>query len=154
MNQNLTVTLAQTSVSRNPEENLQTARRCLQQAANRGTDLIAFPEMFMARPQEGIPLAAVAEPLDGPFVGALTEMARGSRVGLVCGIWEKLPEEKERAANVVIALGPDGTLLARYHKIHLFDALSIRESDLMSAGTDPAAGLYPPGAEAGTGHLL
>jgi predicted amidohydrolase len=130
----LTIALAQTSVSRQPQENLQTARNCLRQAAVQGADLLIFPEMFMARPQEGVPLTTVAEPLDGPFVSSMSAMAAEHGVAVVCGLWETVPGETRRAANVAITLGPDGTLLARYNKIHLFDALSVRESDLMSGG--------------------
>ena len=136
MNSNLTITLAQTSVSRDPQENLQSARNCLREAAVLGADLIVFPEMFMARPQEGIPLSTVAEPLDGPFVNSLATMAAEHDIAIVCGLWETVPGDARRAANVAIALGPDGSLLARYNKIHLFDALSVRESELMSGGLE------------------
>ncbi len=133
----LTIALAQTGVSALPEENLQTARRYLQQAAAQGTDLIAFPEMFMARPQVGVPLTSVAESLDGPFVSALSAIAAQYGVAVICGLWETVQGEADRAANVVVAIGPDGALLARYNKVHLFDALSVRESDLMLGGDTP-----------------
>ena len=133
----LTVSLAQTSISQDPDGNLRTARRFLQQAATKGTDLIAFPEMFMALPQKGVPLTAVAEPIDGPFMSALSALAAEYGIAIVCGIWQTVQGHAKRAANVVVALGPDGTLLAHYNKIHLFDALSIRESDLMLRGNMP-----------------
>ncbi len=133
----LTIALAQTDISRIPDENLQTARRYVQQAAAQGADLIAFPEMFMARPQEGVPLTTIAEPLDGPFVSTLVAIATEHDIAVICGLWEKVPGETDRAANVVVALGPDGALLARYNKVHLFDALSVRESDLMLGGDTP-----------------
>jgi len=134
MNSALTIALAQTNVSRQPKENLQTARNCLRQAAVLGADLIVFPEMFMARPQDGVPLTSVAEPLDGPFVSTMASMAAEHGVAIVFGLWETVPGETRRAANVAVAIGPDGALIARYNKIHLFDALSVRESDLMSGG--------------------
>lgn len=133
----LSIILAQTNISPLPEENLQTARRCMRQAAVLGADLIVFPEMFMARPQEGVPLARVAEPLDGPFVQALGTLAGEHGMAVVSGLWESVPGEPRRAANVAIALDSDGQLAARYNKIHLFNALSIRESDLMLGGNEP-----------------
>ncbi|MCK5517435.1 MAG: carbon-nitrogen hydrolase family protein [Desulfobulbaceae bacterium] len=133
----LTIALAQTKVSQIPDENLQTARGFLQQAAMQGADLVAFPEMFMACPREGVPLAAVAESLDGPFVTALTSMAAEYDLAVICGMWQKVPGEENRAANIVIALSPEGNLLAHYNKVHLFDALSVRESDLMLGGNQP-----------------
>lgn len=137
MGAELTTSLAQTSVSPDPAENLRTARNFLQQASTRESDLIAFPEMFMALPQKGIPLAKVAEPLDGPFVTALSGLAVEHDIAVVCGIWETVPGESNRAANTVVALGSDGALLARYNKIHLFDALNVRESDQMVGGDTP-----------------
>ncbi len=137
MTTKLTVSLAQTSVTRDPQENLRTARRFIQQAVARETDLIVFPEMFMALPQKGISLTAVAEPIDGPFVSALSAMAAEHRVAIICGIWQTVQGDAKRAANVVIAIAPDGALLARYNKVHLFDALSIRESDRMLGGDTP-----------------
>lgn len=133
----LTVSLAQTSVSRDPDENLQTARRFMQQAAALGADLLVFPEMFMAQPQKGMPLATVAEPLDGPFVRALSALAAEHGIAIVCGIWQKVPGHDRRAANVVVVLGPDGALLTHYNKVHLFDALSVRESEQMLGGDMP-----------------
>jgi predicted amidohydrolase len=82
-------------------------------------------------------LATVSEPLDGPFVNSLSAMAAEHGSAIVCGVWESVPGDAHRAANVAIAIGPDGTLLARYHKTHLFDALSIRESDQMTGGHTP-----------------
>jgi len=137
MTPGLTISLAQTKVARDPQENLQAARECLRRASAQGADVIVFPEMFMARPQEGVPLAGVSESLDGPFVSSLSSMAAEHGIAIVCGIWESVPGDTTRAANVAIALGPDGALLARYHKLHLFDALSIRESDKMTGGHAP-----------------
>ncbi|MFK5926829.1 MAG: carbon-nitrogen hydrolase family protein [Desulfuromusa sp.] len=133
----LTIALAQTKVSQIPEENLQTARCILQQAATQSVDLVAFPEMFMACPREGVPLARIAESLDGTFVTGLANMAAEYDIAVVCGIWESVFGEENRAANVVIALSPEGAILARYNKVHLFDALSIRESELMLGGNIP-----------------
>ncbi len=133
----ITITLAQTTVSPHPEVNLQTAHKCIQQAAAQGSDLIVFPEMFMACPQEGVSLATVAEPINGPFVDKLASLAVEHGIAVICGMWEAAPGEEDRAANVAIALGSDGKLLASYNKIHLFDALSVRESDLMLGGHIP-----------------
>jgi predicted amidohydrolase len=133
----LKIALAQTGVSPLPDENLRTARRLLRQASVEGAGMVVFPEMFMATPLPGVPLARIAEPLDGPFVSSLAAMAVEYGVAVICGLWETVPGEQERAANVAVALGPDGKILARYNKIHLFDALNVRESDTMTNGNAP-----------------
>ncbi|MGW8195246.1 MAG: carbon-nitrogen hydrolase family protein [Desulforhopalus sp.] len=133
----LHVGLAQTRIASSPEENLQTARRWVAQAAERGMDLIAFPEMFMGLPGDGITPAALAQPLDGQFVTALSALAAEYSIAIICGCWESDHTNPHKAANIAIALGPDGSLIARYHKIHLFDALNVRESKTMTAGHTP-----------------
>lgn len=134
MTPSLKIALAQTTVSTSPEENLQNAHRWIRQAADQSADLVVFPEMFMARPSQEVPLAQVAEHLDGPFIARLKALAAEHSIAIICGVWEAVEGETKRAANVAIALGPDGRLLARYNKIHLFDALSVRESDQMTGG--------------------
>ncbi len=136
MDTKLTVSLAQTTISPDPKVNLQTARRFIQAAA-READLLVFPEMFMALPQAGTSLATVAEPIDGPFISELSAMAAGYGIAIICGLWQKTQGHKNRVANVAVALGPDGALLARYNKIHLFDALNVRESERMLGGDTP-----------------
>lgn len=137
MDTKLTVSLAQTTISPDPQVNLKTARRFLDQAAARQADLIVFPEMFMAMPQTGTSLTTVAEPIDGPFISELSAIALEHDIAIICGLWQKIQNHKTRVANVAVALGPDGALLAHYNKIHLFDALNVHESERMLAGDTP-----------------
>ena len=134
MSLSLTIALAQVKVAREKQINLETAQRCIAKAASSGADLVIFPEMFMVCPQKGIPLATEAEPLDGEFVTALAALAKQYGVAVMSGVWEQIPGEEERAGNVVVVLDRNGEMVARYHKIHLFNALSVRESDQMVGG--------------------
>lgn len=134
MSSSLTIALAQVQVARDKQTNLETAERCLARAAKLGAELVIFPEMFMACPQQGVPLAREAEALDGAFVTALGKLAKRHQLAVMTGIWERVDGENDRAANVVIALSKEGELIARYHKIHLFNALSVREADQMIGG--------------------
>ena len=92
-----------------------------------------FPEMFMALPEQGRSLDKVAEPLDGPFVNSLTGLASKYGLHIVSGFWEKVPGD-HRVHNAAVILSPEGKILDCYRKVHLFDALSIRESDRMIPG--------------------
>jgi len=78
-------------------------------------------------------LAAVAEPLDGPFVDLLS--AHASRLGttIVAGMFERAGDAA-LPFNTLVAVGPDGSLAATYRKIHLYDSFGYRESDRLSAG--------------------
>jgi predicted amidohydrolase len=104
-------------------------------AAGRGADLVVGPEAAMhGFGTPDLPLAPVAEPLDGPFVAALTGAALAYRVTVLAGMFEQVPGDAGRAFNTVVAAGPDGSLLGRYRKQHLFDALGWAESKRLEPG--------------------
>ena len=135
MSQFLKLALAQVAGSPDPEENLETARQLAAEASAAGADVIVFPEMFMALPPPSSSLAGIAEPLDGPFVTALGHMARHHGIYLAAGMWEHAAG-CDRVYNTAVMLSPDGRPLTAYRKLHLFDALNVRESDRMMAGND------------------
>jgi predicted amidohydrolase len=132
-NISLTIALAQVEGSTVPGENLARAKELAAKAATEHADLIVFPEMFMALPEKGRSLQSVAEPLDGPFANSLAELARKHDLHIVSGFWESVPGD-HRVYNTAAIFSPEGKLLDCYRKVHLFDALSIRESDRMIPG--------------------
>jgi len=131
------IALGQLTSSPRKEDTLAAASLAARGARAAGADLLLLPEIFMAfveRPG-GSP-AAVAEPLDGPYVSALAREARALNLFVGCGVWETAPEERTRAYNTVVLLGPDGSLLLAYRKTHLFDAFGFRESDRVVPGNE------------------
>ena len=132
-NMPLTIALAQVEGSAVPAENLAVAKELVAKAAAEKADLIVFPEMFMALPEKGRSLDKVAEPLEGPFVNSLAELASKHGLHIVSGFWESVPGD-HRVHNTAVILSPEGKILDCYRKVHLFDALSIKESDRMIPG--------------------
>jgi predicted amidohydrolase len=100
-------------------------------------DLVVLPEGSMhdfgATDSD---LAAVAEPLDGPYVDALGNAARRLGSAVVGGMFER--SEDGRPYNTLVAVGPDASILATYRKVHLYDSFGYAESDRLSPG-DPSA---------------
>lgn len=97
-----------------------------------GPDLVVLPEATMH--DFGSPdhdLAAVAEPLDGPFVDLLAAHARRLRTTVVAGLFERTDD---LPYNTLAVLGPDGDLRASYRKIHLYDSFGYAESDRLRGG--------------------
>jgi predicted amidohydrolase len=131
----LIIALAQVEGSTIPAENLAVANELAERAAAEKADLIIFPEMFMALPEQGRSLDKVAEPLNGPFVNSLARLASKYGLHIVSGFWEREPGD-HRVHNSAVILTPEGKILHNYRKIHLFDALSVRESDRMIHGGD------------------
>jgi deaminated glutathione amidase len=91
-----------------------------------------FPEATMVR--FGSDLRAAAEPLDGPFCSGLAAACASAGVSAVAGVFEPAPDG--RVYNTAVAFSPAGALVASYRKLHLFDALGQRESDLVAPGSD------------------
>lgn len=111
----------------------------VEQAGVSELDLIVLPEATMHDfgPAD-LDLGSVAEPLDGPFVSVVAAAAAASGAVVVAGMFERRtgPSGVERPYNTVVAVAPDGTMLARYRKLHLYDAFAYQESSRLVAGVE------------------
>ena len=117
------------------------AVRAVHAAADDGAGLVVLPEYAARFDPRGVG-PVVAEPLDGPFVAALAEVAAARSLVVVAGTVVPGGDgggggAAVRAANVVVVVGPRG-LQGTYRKVHLYDAFGQRESDRFDGG-DPAA---------------
>lgn len=120
--------------------NLATAMRLVAEAASAGADIVALPEnfVFLGPQEQEIPSA---EPIPGPSTEALAALAREHGIYLLAGsILECVPSE-ERVYNTSALFAPDGSEVARYRKIHLFDVeipgrVQSLESATMLAGEE------------------
>jgi predicted amidohydrolase len=127
------VGLCQIPVSPDASVNLSRVRAALEEAAAGGAELAVFPEATMVR--FGSDLRGAAEPLDGPFCSGLASACVATGVSLVAGVFEPAPDG--RVYNTAVAFSSAGALVASYRKLHLFDALGQRESDLVAPGSAP-----------------
>jgi predicted amidohydrolase len=125
------VGLCQIPVSPDSSVNLARVRSALEEAAGRGAELAVFPEATMVR--FGSDLSRAAEPLDGVFCSGLAAACASTGVSLVAGVFEPAPGG--RVYNTAVAISSSGALVASYRKLHLFDALGQRESDLVAPGS-------------------
>jgi predicted amidohydrolase len=129
------VAVVQFAAGRDKQANLERLRALVGAAADGGAQLVVCPEASMhtfGRPADP-PLAAVAEPLDGPFATGLAEAAAAYDVTVVAGMFETADGDRSRAYNTVVAVGADGPV-GHYRKLHLFDALGWMESERLVAG--------------------
>jgi predicted amidohydrolase len=123
-------------------DNLGRLRALIEHAADHGAELVVAPEGAMC--DFGPPdmaLGPVAEALDGRFVTGLAEVAKRRGISLIAGMFEVA--DGDRVFNTVVAVGPQGELLGRYRKQHLFDALGWLESAKIAPG-DPDDRLVLP----------
>ena len=124
------------------KDNLEKAERFICVAAREGAEIVALPEMFnfsgkLSEKKEN------AEPIPGPTVNRLRELARRLKIYLLCGsILERAKRKgKNVFCNTSIFLNPQGKIMVRYRKMHLFD-VSLpdgswhRESALITPGDE------------------
>lgn len=134
----VTTALCQLRAGDDREANLGRAIEAVARAARAGADLVALPEVFAWRgPQRREP--EMAEPIPGPTSDAMAEAATRHGVHLVAGSMLEHEAGNRRVYNTCLLIGPDGEILARYRKIHLFDIdlpgqVTIRESDTRLPG--------------------
>jgi predicted amidohydrolase len=104
----------------------------LDQAADRGADLVVFPELafttffprWILEPAE---VGAYFEAeMPNPEVAALFERARERGVGFYVGYAELAGG---RHFNSAITVGPDGAILGKYRKVHLPGSVEPRSGD-------------------------
>jgi deaminated glutathione amidase len=133
------IALAQILSGTDPAANLQLVGEYTARAADAGATLVVFPEATMCR--FGVPLAPIAEPVDGPWADGVRRIATDSGLTVIAGMFT--PSGDGRVTNTLIAAGPgtpnqpsDG-LWAHYDKIHLYDAFGFTESKTVAPGREP-----------------
>lgn len=130
----LTVAVAQYAPTGDKTANLAVIENLLRQAADRGARLVVLPEYAtFTVPAMDDRFVETAEPLDGPTVTRLTEIAAELDLTVIAGVNETADEG--RIHNTLVGL-QDGVVKAVYRKVHLYDAFGYKESDKVQAA-DP-----------------
>lgn len=137
------VAAIQLTAGPDPAANRAAAVEAIRAAASRGATLIVLPEKWLALGAAPV-LAPVAEPLTGPLVTELRALAAELGIDLLAGSISEQPTAGDaRLFNSALHLRPDGSIGARYRKIHLFDAdiegRRYRESDAEQPGDTAVA---------------
>ncbi len=118
--------------------NLAEAEKWIGESAAQGARVVALPEVFVWRGAKKDEHQA-AEPIPGPTSQRLATLARELSIHILGGsILEQIPGS-DKAYNTSLLFGPQGSVLAKYRKIHLFDVdlregVSTRESDTRARG--------------------
>lgn len=127
------IAVAQFAPTADTTVNLATIGELVAAASDRGARLVVFPEYssYFVDPFDAS-LAENAQDIDGPFVQGLIAIAAERDVHIVAGLVERAGDER-RVRNAVVAVDGGG-VLARYRKLHLYDAFGQRESDWVEPG--------------------
>ncbi len=116
------IALIQMSCAISTEENLQKAAELSRQAARAGANIVCLPELFRAQyfcQREEHALFDTAEPIPGPSTEALAQVAEEEKIVLIASLFERRAPGLYH--NTVAVLETDGSLAAKYRKMHIPD---------------------------------
>ncbi len=133
----LPVALVQTDAGPDVEANVAQAAALADEAAAGGARLVALPEYLQYRgPDAGYRASARSVP--GPTTQPFAEVARRRGAWILVGSVAETSDDPERPYNTSVLIDPDGSVAARYRKIHLFDvAVDDGPVDTESARVSP-----------------
>lgn len=136
--------LCQFSVTSDKMRNIAHAREAIEEAANKGAELVLLPEIWNSPySNDSFPVYAEDIELGGdasPSTAMLSEVARSLKITIIGG---SIPEKcGDRLYNTCCVFGTDGNLKAKHRKIHLFDIdipgqMTFKESKTLTAGENP-----------------
>ncbi|HUL61406.1 MAG TPA: carbon-nitrogen hydrolase family protein [Anaeromyxobacteraceae bacterium] len=101
-------------------KNLDTAVRLVKEAAALGAKLVGLPENFSFMGPEEQRLAG-AETVDGPTLSVMRDLARTHDLFILAGSIAEKVDHPKKTANTSALVANDGSIVAVYRKIHLFD---------------------------------
>lgn len=124
--------------------NLGAAARLVEQAAAAGATFVTLPEYFCLIGVGDADRLRIAEPHgDGPIQQFLADTARRHGIWLLGGTVPICTASGMRVRNASCLFAPDGALVARYDKIHLFSFDDGREAydegTVLEAGDTPVS---------------
>jgi predicted amidohydrolase len=140
MPERIRVACVQMTSRRDKAANLERAESLTARAASTGADVVVLPEKWNLIGSAD-DYRAGAETLDGESAQAMSRWARTLGVTLVGGSISERREGREKLSNTCCLFDPEGTLVAVYRKIHLFDVevggQVYRESETEEPGALP-----------------
>ena len=152
-NRNFIVAAVQMVSTPDPAENRQTAERLVREAAAGGARVVVLPEYWAILGRtETDKLDHAEDAGDGSLQRFMAGLARECGIWLLGGTVPLKSGTPGKVLNTLLAYAPDGSLAARYDKIHLFGFQrgdeSFDESRTIVPGADVAV-LHTPFARIG-----
>ncbi|KAM7294866.1 omega-amidase NIT2-like [Ixodes scapularis] len=128
--------LLQLLVRHSKAENLNNVSKKIREVASMGAQMVCLPEDF-SFPFDTRYVLENAEPIPGETSKMLSRCAEENNVYLVGGTLSE--KENGKLYNTCLVYGPDGSMLAKHRKLHLYDIdipgkITFRESDFFTAG--------------------
>ena len=131
------VAAVQMDTQNDKEVNWRQMAAFIDEAAAKGAQLVAFPEVVNILSED----PQYAEAIPGPTTELLAEKAREHQIWIHGGSISEVNPQGVRTYNTTVLINPAGELVARYSKLHNFDMTlpdgsSVRESDRKEPGKE------------------
>lgn len=133
------VALIQIDTQQDKTANLEKISAFIDEAASRGADFIALPEMCNFIGTDAAAIIANSETIPGPTTALLSDKASQHGIWIHGGsIYESI-RGCNRAYNTTVVYNPKGEITATYRKIHLYDVdvtdgVYYKESETVAPG--------------------
>ena len=123
------------------DSNLKTLRRLTKEAVYHHADFVAWPENAVYLAPEGAENFKVAKKNEERFLEFFSTTAKEHGITLLIGSYPEVSHVNGKFYNTSLLLGPDGEIIERYRKIHLFDVVTpsgqkIQESKVVIPGRE------------------
>ena len=103
-----------------PAQNYAVAQRLVRDAAAQGAQLVLLPEYWPVMGLKDTDKLALAEQDGGEIQQQMAVMARDNGVWLIGGTLPLASGDADHVLNTTLVYNPQGEVVARYDKIHLF----------------------------------
>tara|TARA_Y100000768_G_scaffold211178_1_gene159107 strand:- start:119 stop:934 length:816 start_codon:yes stop_codon:yes gene_type:complete len=140
---NFKVGCVQIASGPNVEANLNEIAKYINDAKNKGADLIILPENFAMMAEKDLFYLDIQESLgEGRIQDFISKQAKKNEVWIVAGTIPIKSEKKEKLFSTCIIYNDKGEMISAYSKMHLFDVNlpntneEYRESDIYLNGTE------------------
>lgn len=130
------IAVCQMDVVDNKETNINHAVELIEEASGSGANLITLPEMFNT-PYDNDKFVEYSEyENDSRTLKCMKDIAREENIYLQCG---SIPEkEKNSIYNSAYLINPNGKIIGKHRKMHMFDidtdTMKFRESSILTPG--------------------
>jgi nitrilase len=122
-------------------DNLKSAEKLIQQAVDNGAGLIVLPEMFATFGLTDTEKTLAKEALgQGTIQDFLAEQALRHSIWLVGGTIPIIAHHSDKVRAACLVFNAQGERVARYDKIHLFDALVKKDTEVYQESRTVEAG--------------
>lgn len=149
---NFVAAVCQLNSTADATRNLEQCRVLVKRAKEEfNAELVCLPEGFSFIGENRDQTLSIAEPIPGPLIEEYSRIAKENSIFLSLGGFQELGSEPvehadsnsinsaKKVKNTHLIIDPDGKILAKYSKVHLFDidlpsGVSFRESSYTERG--------------------